>query len=261
MNTPLIDTHTHLDNAAFDADREEVISRARAAGIKAFVTIGVTAGFQGSENALALAAKYPDVFCSVGVHPHDATTPLDPERLFKYGQGPKVVAVGETGLDFFKEWSPREAQYEWFRAHIQVAKRLKKPLVIHSRSAGPECLQVLIEEDARAVGGVFHCYGEDAAFANRLAEINFKVSLPGVITFKKATALREAVKAIPLEQIMLETDAPYLAPEPFRGKRCESALMVHTAQALAELKGLTFEEVATATTQTAIKFFNLPLTV
>lgn len=259
MIAPLVDTHTHLDNPAFDADREEVISRARAAGVKAFITIGVTAGFQGCENALALSRQYSDVFCSVGVHPHDATTPLDPERLFKYGQGAKVVAIGETGLDFFKDWSPRDSQYEWFRLHIQVAKSLKKPLVIHSRNAGLECLQVLVEEGADDCGGVFHCYAEDEVFAKRLVDINFKISLPGVITFKKATALREAVRAIPIEQIMLETDAPYLAPEPLRGKRCESSLMPHTAQTLATLKGLTLQEVALITTQNAIRFFNLPI--
>lgn len=275
----LFDTHVHLDSAAFDPDREDVIARARTAGVTRFVSIGAGAGpaansgdtaqtvertpLASARQAIELAERLPYVWASVGVHPHDATIAsadtfsLHATALRRAAAHPRVVAIGETGLDFHYDLAPRDDQARWFTEQIAIARESKKPLIIHSRNAGEECLELLTTNGAAEVGGVFHCYGESAEFAARLRAIRFMVSIPGIVTFKKADALRAAVAAIPLEQIMLETDAPYLAPEPFRGKRCESSFMVRTAEAIATAKGLTLEELARVTTANAIRFFNL----
>jgi TatD DNase family protein len=254
----LVDSHTHLDGKDFDEDREEVLRRAAEAGVCQIVNIGATDGFEGAVRSLALADANESVFATVGIHPHDAETPLDIERLRDLSKHPKVVAIGETGLDFFRDWSPRELQEQWFRAQVQLALEVQKPIVIHSRAAAKECFDILHEMGAGACGGVFHCYSEDAAFERNLREMNFLVSVPGTITFKKAQEFRDIIKEIPLERIMVETDAPYLAPDPFRGKRCESAYVVHTARKIAEIKDLSLEEVAAVTTATARRFYNLP---
>ena len=255
----LIDSHTHLDAEPFDMDRQEVIERARAAGVAVLITIGAGYGVDSMHRAVSLAERFPNVWAAVGIHPHDAETPEEAlADLSTLARHQRVVAVGETGLDYFKELAPRDLQERWFRAHIRLALEVDKPLIIHSRSAGARCLEILREMGASRCGGVFHCFGEDAAFAAALAEIRFLVSFPGTITFKKAEATREVARRIPLEQIMLETDAPYLAPEPYRGKRCESAMMVATAERLAEIRGLSLDEVARVTTETARRFFRLP---
>ncbi|MCB0311365.1 MAG: TatD family hydrolase [Bdellovibrionales bacterium] len=251
------DTHTHLDAVEFESDRLQVIDRARQAGISRFLTVGASRGFDSAEAAIALANQHPDVWASVGVHPHDAGLPCDLERLRDLALQPRVQAIGETGLDFYRDWAPVESQKVWFKSQIQLALELNKPLIIHSRAAAQECLQMLIDFGASAVGGVFHCFSEDAEFAAKLWEINFLISVPGVVTFKNAQALREALNSIPLEQIMLETDAPYLAPVPHRGKRCESSFLVDTAQALAKIKGISLEEIAKFTTQNALRLFKI----
>jgi TatD DNase family protein len=165
--------------------------------------------------------------------------------------------LGETGLDFYWDKTDPEIQKYNFRLHIDVAKEMKLPLVIHSRNAAEDCIKILIEAGASEVGGVFHCYSEDASFAQRLMDINFKVSFPGVITFKKADAMRAAARDIPIEQIMIETDCPFLAPQRVRGKRCEPSHVVDVAMTLAEIKGLSLEQVAEVTTENARKFFRL----
>lgn len=253
----LVDTHVHLDAEDYRPDLPELLDRARQAGVTRFVTIGAGMGVGSANAAINLAETHSDIWCSVGLHPHDAKVPVMRDQFKDLLQHPRVVAIGETGLDFFKEFAPRDLQEQWFRYQIELAHEFKKPLIIHSREAGSECLKILEEMDAKQVRGVFHCYSEDGEFAKRLAQINFLVSVPGSVTFKKADKLRAAMEAIPLNQIMLETDGPFLAPEPHRGKRCESAFMVETAKALAKVKGLTLEEVAQTTTSTAVKFFNL----
>ena len=253
----LIDTHTHLDAKDFDEDREAVIQRAVDAGVTKLITIGSSDNLDSARRAIKLAESYDFIWATAGVHPHDAELPLCTDELTELAKHPRVVAVGETGLDFYRDWSPRDKQYEWYRAQIEIAKEVKKPLIIHSRDAGVECFEVLKEYNASEVGGVFHCYAEDSSFAEKLVEINFIISIPGSVTFKNANSLRETVKEIPLERIMVETDAPYLAPHPYRGKRCESAHVVETAKMIAEVKELPFEKVAEITTATAIKFFNL----
>lgn len=258
MAIELVDSHTHLTAEEFDADREDVINRALAAGITRIITIGAGYKSESAEKAISLAEKYPNIWASVGVHPNDAETDFGfLERLKQLATHPKVVAIGETGLDFYRDWAAPDLQDKWFRLQIELALEVKKPIIIHSRNAGPQCFEVLKETGALKVGGVFHCFSEDTAFAEKLIDINFIISIPGSVTFKKADALREVVKNIPLSRIMVETDAPYIAPVPHRGKRCETSFMVETAKAIAEIKGISLDEVATATTNTAKKFYKL----
>jgi TatD DNase family protein len=252
-----IDSHTHLDDPSFDIDRQEVLQRARTRGVAHIITIGAGKGFQSAEAAVVLATHHKDISASIGIHPHDASEGTDIERLRKLASHPKVVAIGETGLDFYRDWSPIERQYEWFESQIELAKEVGKPLIIHSRQAAKECLDTLRKLHAEEVGGVFHCYGEDTEFAARLAELNFRVSFPGTVTFKKAESVREAAKKIPLSQILIETDAPYLAPEPNRGKRCEASYVVDTGLALARLRGVSAEEIAEVTTRNACELFGI----
>ncbi len=253
----LVDSHVHLDAPEFNEDRDLVIARALEAGVSRFITIGAADGFESAKRAIALAERHPFIWASVGIHPHDGRTDFDVDKLRKLASHPRVVAIGETGLDFFRDWCPANLQEHWFRAQVELAKELKKPIVIHSRDAGAQCYQTLYEMGASEVGGVFHCYAEDADFAFKLAKINFLVSFPGVLTFKKSEGMREIAKKIPLSQIMLETDAPFMAPEPVRGKRCESAFMAHTAKTLATVKGVSVEEIALQTTNNAKKLFKI----
>jgi TatD DNase family protein len=252
----LIDTHTHLDNGDFDTDREACIERALAAGVTRMITIGAGGGAQSAERAIALAEKYPFVWATVGVHPNDAALAVDFDQIAELAAHPKVVGIGETGLDRFWDRAPLERQREYFERQIEIALAVQKPLVIHSRQAGEECFETLQRRGAGAVGGVFHCFSEDAAFAARLRSLNFLVSFPGFISFKKQTAAREVCAAVPLDQIMVETDAPYMAPEPHRGKRCEPAFVVDTARCLAAIHGVSFQEVAARTTANALRLFS-----
>lgn len=253
-----VDSHTHLDAPEFDQDRDDVIARAHQAGVTRIVTIGAGYGRSSIERAVQFAELQSGVWATVGIHPQQSNegTPLD--LLREHAQHPRVVAIGETGLDFYRDWAPREVQEEIFRAQIAIALGVKKPLVIHSREAGEDCFRILDEMGAAAVGGVFHCFAENAQFAARLHKLNFLVSFPGAVTFKKADALRSTVQEIPLGQIMVETDAPYLAPEPHRGKRCESSFVPLTAARIAAVKGVSLESVAAATTENARRLFRLP---
>lgn len=252
----LTDSHTHLHAAEFDEDREACIERCRGAEVTRIVTIGAGQGAASARQAIALAEQYPEVWATVGIHPHDAEHEFDETEFLELARHPKVVAVGETGLDFFKEWAPRERQREAFTLQVQLAKKVGKPLVIHSRDAGQECLATLRSLDASGVGGVFHCYSEDEHFAAALEELGFYVSFPGLLTFKKNEAVREVCAKIPLERILVETDAPYLAPVPYRGKRCEPSFVIETARCLATIKGLSLEEVADVTTNNALRLFS-----
>lgn len=255
MSIEIIDTHCHLDSAPFDPDRDEVLKRAAAAGVTRLITIGTGEGLAGASRAIQLAERYSMVWATVGVHPHNADTSFDISCIETLARHDKVVAIGEIGLDFFRDWAPVDAQHAVFEAQIEIARRVKKPLIIHSREAGNEVLETLIRLNARDVGGVVHCFSEDATFAAQLREINFRVSFPGQLTFKKAHEVRQVCKAVPLEQILVETDAPYLAPEPYRGKRCEPAYVLETTKMVAQVKDLPLEEVAAATTKNALQLF------
>ena len=257
MVATLIDTHIHLDFEVYDLDRAEVIARSRAAGVERIISVGAGGGIASTRRALSLAEQYPEVYASVGVHPQDAAQEIDREEIRRLASHPRVVAIGETGLDFFRDFAPRDKQYEWFEWQIALAREIKKPLIIHSRDAGEDSLRTLRDHGGGEVRGVYHCYSEDAAFAVRLREIGFLVSFTGVVTFKKADALRQIIRDIPLDQIMLETDGPYMAPEPYRGKRAESAHVVEMARVVASVKGVSFEEVCRVTTATAENLFNL----
>jgi TatD DNase family protein len=257
MTLELIDTHCHLDLEDFKADQHECIQRALAAGVTRMITIGTRGGLDGPQSAIALAEQYAMIWATVGIHPHRSADSVDPAELERLAQHPRVVAVGETGLDFFRDWAPKDKQYEAFIMQIGVAKRVRKPLVIHSRDAGQEVLRVLEEHGAAEVGGVFHCFSEDVAFAQRLRDINFKVSFPGQLTFKKAETLRKVCEQVPLDQILIETDSPFLAPEPHRGKRCEPAFVVETARRLASIRGIPLEELARITTSNALSLFTV----
>jgi TatD DNase family protein len=257
MIPELIDTHCHLDSEQFDSDRDDCIKRAVAAGVTRMITIGTGSGLAGARRAIELTRKYPMIWASVGLHPHNAADDFSANELEQLALDPKVVAIGETGLDTFRDWSPIDKQRAAFELQIELARAVKKPLIIHSRMTGAECLETLIRTDAADVGGVFHCFSEDAEFARRLRDINFRISLPGQLTFKKNHPFREICRDIPIEQILIETDSPYLTPEPHRGKRCEPAYVLETAKKLAEVKGLSLAEVGAITTRNALELFSL----
>jgi TatD DNase family protein len=255
----LIDTHTHLSASEFDGDRDEVIQRANAVGINTFITIGAGYGAQSAKDAVALSERRPNVFASVGLHPNDAAIPFDDDLLPSLASHPKVVAIGETGFDFYWDHSTKEQQERWFRHQIELALAVKKPIVIHSRDAGAECLALLKEYPVHEVRGVFHCFAEDVQFAQKLRDLGFLISIPGTVTFKNAESVRTVAKEIPLDQLMLETDAPFLAPLPNRGKRNESSYMIEVAKRIAELRSMPLESLAAATSANARALFKLAL--
>lgn len=254
----LFDTHCHLDAASFPEGADAVIERARAAGVGRFTCIGV-GSLDHARFALALAERREDVVATAGVHPHDATAYDDAyeRELEAFGRSPRVVALGEMGLDYHYDHSPRDLQKGVFRRQIALAKRLKQPIVIHTRSAPEDTLAILTEENAREVGGIVHCFSEDVSFARRALDLGFHLSFSGIVTFKRAESVHEAARFAPLERVLVETDSPYLAPVPLRGKKCEPAHVVHTLRRVSELRGDTFERVAEATTENAFRVFRL----
>ena len=258
----LVDSHCHLDT--LEGAPEELIARAAAVGVRQMIAIGAGNGALSPGRVTTLASTFDEVYASIGIHPHEAGKGVELSELRPYFDHPKVVALGETGLDFFRDWgAPEEKQVAVFHESIALALEVKRPLIIHSRDgkdssrASDMILEALKTQGARDVGGVFHCYPGDAAFAAKLRDINFLVSFPGVLTFKSAHATRETAKAIPLDQIMLETDAPYMAPEPFRGKPSEPAHVRKIAEQLALVKELPLEEIARQTTANARRLFKI----
>lgn len=248
----LIDTHCHLDPSYFPEGAEETLSRARSAGVTGFVCIGV-GSLEQTKSALQLAQRRPDVWATVGVHPHDAAAhdaALD-TALQELAQEPRVVAIGEIGLDYHYDHSPREKQQQVFRHYIALARQLKKPIVIHTRNAAEDTLRILREEKAADVGGIIHCFSEDKAFAEQALELGFDLSFSGIVTFKKAAEIQEVAAWAPADRILVETDSPYLAPVPLRGKRCEPAYVLHTARFVANLRGVGLEELSQITTENA----------
>jgi TatD DNase family protein len=253
----LIDSHCHLDFPDFAAELDTVLARARAAGVGRMVTISTRV--KKHAQVLAIAEKFPDVFCSVGTHPHNAHEELDIDAaaLVAIAQHPKVVAIGEAGLDYHYDTSPREAQEQGFRAHIAAARETGLPLVIHSREADTDMARILKEETGKgAFPAVLHCFtgGRDLAFA--AIDLGLFVSFTGIITFKNSGALREIAAALPAERVLVETDSPYLAPVPYRGKRCEPAYVLETAKVLAETRGVTRDDIARQTTDNFFRLFS-----
>ncbi len=253
----LVDTHCHLDRSYFPEGPGAVLARARAAGVRAQVVIGVGRTLEPAREAVGIAKAFDHVVATVGVHPHDAAA-MDPElwdELESLCREDEVVAIGEAGLDFHYDKSPRDRQREAFRRMIALARQLKKPLVIHTREAADETLETLRAEHADDVGGVIHCFSEDQRFAEEALQLGFELSFSGIVTFKSSTAIQQVAAWAPLDRILVETDAPYLAPVPLRGKPNEPAYVVHTARRVAELRGISLEELAAATTQNAIRRF------
>ncbi len=251
----LIDTHCHLDPSYFPEGAEETLTRARSAGVTGFVCIGV-GSLEQTQSALQLASRRADVWATVGVHPHDAAqcdAALQVELQKLAESQARVVAIGEIGLDYHYDHSPREQQQAVFRHFIGVARQLKKPIVIHTRSAPADTLRILEEERAQDVGGIIHCFSENKTFAQRALDLGFDLSFSGIVTFKKATDIQEVAAWAPADRILVETDSPYLAPVPLRGKRCEPAYVLHTARFVAGLRGVALEELAQITSQNATR--------
>lgn len=248
----LIDSHCHLDSPEFDADREQVLERARAAGVETMLVIGTGSGPPDLEAAIRLADRYPVCFATVGIHPHDAAKagPDDYRRLAALLSHPKVLAVGEIGLDYHYDFSPRETQKSAFLEQMSIAAGARKPIIIHTREAWEDTLALLERHWApHGLGGILHCFSGGPAEAQRALDLGFYLSFGGIVTFSKALQVQAAAKAAPRGRILVETDAPYLAPVPKRGKRNEPALVVHTAQKLAELRGESVEEISRITSE------------
>jgi len=254
----LIDTHAHLDDARFDGDRDAMIARAREAGVEHFVTIGCD--LSTSRAAVELADRYPFVYATVGVHPHEAKQIGDSwyDDLRRLAQHKKVVAYGEIGLDYHYNHSPPKLQRERFREQITLARELRLPIVVHTREAQDDTIAILKEENAADVGGVFHCFSGDARLAKNALDLGFLLSFSGVITFQNATMLRDIVKTVPMDRILVETDSPYLTPAPHRGKRNEPAHVRLVAEKIAAIQGMTADQIAELTSQNARRVFKIP---
>lgn len=250
-----IDSHAHLEMKEFDRDRGEVIERAWAAGVETIVTVGTNLSL--SRKALSIARQYENVYATIGIHPHDAAKADDKvlDELKALARDVKVVAYGEIGLDFFRNISPREKQIEIFATQLQIAKALDLPVVIHDRDAHEQTLTMVRDSGVRR--GVFHCFSGEWNMARKCIDLGFYISIPGVVTFEKSKVLREVARQVPADAILLETDCPYLTPEPHRGKRNEPSFMVHTAQKVADIRGVPIEELAAAATVNTRRLFGL----
>lgn len=252
-----IDTHVHLNADQYDEDLQEVIDRALNSKVEKMVVIGFDR--KTIKRAIELAEQYDFIYAVVGWHPVDAIdcTDEDLEWIEQLAAHEKVVGIGETGLDYHWDKSPREIQQQVFRKQIQLAKRVGLPIIIHNREATEDVLTILREEDAQEVGGVMHCFGGSVETAQESIKMNFMISLGGPVTFKNAKKPKEVAAEIPLEHLMIETDAPYLAPHPYRGKRNEPSYVPLVAEEIARLKELPVETVAEATTENAKRFYKL----
>jgi TatD DNase family protein len=270
----LFDSHAHVDGPEFDADRDEVLARARAAGVTRMVVIGAVGEPSSAERAVAMAERDPNVWATVATHPHDVEKMTDDwwathERLAKH---PRVVAIGETGLDYYYDHSPREQQQAAFRRFVALARSVDKPVVCHVRSrrddatrrpddtgrdAHDDARAILRETNAADLGCVIHCFTGTPDDAREYAEMGCYVSFSGIVTYKTAQALRDAVPLVPRERLMIETDCPYLAPVPKRGKRNEPAFVAHTAEVVAQCAGLDFNELARITTENTLRVYRL----
>jgi TatD DNase family protein len=253
------DTHAHLDLSPLCDAEDDVVRRAREAGVTHIVTIGIDP--ESDERAIEIAHRHGGVYAAVGLHPHDASGCSEDllARLDRLSRCDKVVAIGETGLDFFRDRSPRDAQRAAFREQVRLARKRNLPVVVHDRDAHEEILSILSEEKASEVGGIIHCFSGDLAMARRAIGMNFLVSLPGAITYKGTETQTEAVRRLPLEKLLIETDSPFLAPVPYRGKTNEPAYVPFVAKRIAEIKRLSVKDVARVTTRNAKQIFRIPV--
>ena len=251
------DSHAHLDDIKYDGDRHEMLMRAREKGISYIINVGYD--LPSSRRSLALAEKYDFIFAAVGIHPHDAGDAGEAAllELAKLCDNPRVVAIGEMGLDYYRNLSPRDIQQEMFRQQIHLAKSLHKPIIVHDREAHGDVMDILKEEDARSAGGVLHCFSGSIEMAKECINMGFYISFAGPVTFKNARKACEVAAVVPIDRLLIETDAPYLTPEPYRGKRNESAYVAFVAERIAELRGIRVEELAEVTTGNAKKLFQI----
>lgn len=253
----LFDSHAHIDGEKFDRDRDLVINRAKANGIEYIMNPG--ASFESSVRAVEMAQQYDMIYAAVGIHPHDASS-LDEGMLLMIEaltKKPKVMAIGEIGLDFHYDFSPRDVQRKWFREQLRLARRLKLPVIIHDREANQETFDTLREEQSFETGVLLHCYSGSAELAKQYVKLGAFISIAGPVTYKNSRKTIEVVETIPLERLMIETDSPYLTPEPFRGKRNESLYVKYVCEKIAQIKGIDPEAVGAATTQNAKTYFKI----
>ena len=255
----LIDSHAHVDGPEFDADRAEVLARARAAGVGGMIVIGAVGDTSSAERSVALAEAEPDVWATIATHPHDVEN-MTPawwavhERLAPH---PRVVAIGETGLNYYYDHSPKQAQQEAFARFIDLARRVDKPIVCHIRDAHEDARRILVETGALARGVVIHCFTGTPEDARAYAELGCYVSFSGIITYKTAQPIRDAVPFVPRDRLLIETDCPYLAPVPNRGKRNEPAFVVHTAAVVAACAGMDINDLAKITVENTCRVFGI----
>ena len=253
----LFDSHAHLNSEKYTSDLDQVVSRIEEAGLAYVMDVGFD--LESSLLAVSHAQTYPWCYAAVGCHPHDAKT-MDEATLIMFkglAKKPKVMAIGEIGLDYYYDHSEREVQRYWFRRQIQLALSIGKPIIIHDRDAHGDVLSILKEEEAFKTRVLLHCYSGSKEQAEQYVKLGATLSIAGPVTYKNAHKLLEVVKAIPIEHLLIETDAPYLTPEPFRGRRNEPAYVKYTAEKLAEIKGIPFEEAAHKTAENAKKFFGI----
>jgi TatD DNase family protein len=257
FDNPLIDTHCHLDMREYNADLSGVLARSREVGVTHIVTIGID--LDSSLRAIEIAERYPDVSAAVGIHPHSvgSVTKEEYRRLIEMAAHPKVVGYGEIGLDYVKKYAPVEDQRDHFARQLSVAKELGLPVILHDREAHNDVLHILKELQPFPAGGVMHCYSGDYLLAEEVLALGFHISIPGIVTFKNAAVLQEVAARIPLSAMLLETDGPYLAPMPNRGKRNEPAFLIYIAQKIAELRSCSLAEVCRQTTENARSLFRL----
>jgi TatD DNase family protein len=262
-----VDSHAHLDGKQFHADREQVITRAREAGVEAIVAIGNGDGPGTLDCGIQLAAKYDFMYATVGIHPHEAKLANEAAfaELEQLARKPKVIAWGEIGLDYFYDHSPRDAQQAVFIRQMELARAAKLPIVIHcrpsnnSQDAWEDCLNLISTHwRSSGLGGILHCFTGSWKHAERELEMGFMISFAGSVTFPKAQQIRDTAKQVPIDRMLIETDCPYLAPVPHRGKRNEPAFVKETAHQIAELRGMSTEDVAQHTTNNFYRFFSLP---
>lgn len=253
----LIDTHAHLNAIQYNEDLEEVIERAQSEGVTTIVVVGFDR--ETITRAIELADTYEFIYATVGWHPVDAIdmTDEDLKWIEELCSHPKVVALGEMGLDYYWDKSPKDIQKEVFRKQIALAKKVKLPIIIHNREATSDIIEILQEENASEVGGIMHCFTGSIEVAKQCIDMNFYISFGGPVTFKNAKKPKEVATEIPLDRLLIETDCPYLTPHPFRGKRNEPSYVKYVAEQIAELKGITFEEVAQKTSDNAKRFFGI----
>ncbi len=256
----MIDSHAHLDMEAFDADRDEVLLRAREAGVETIMSLGMIDGKDSYERAFLIVDENPNLLTAIGCHPHDAK--LFDEKggealVERLADRSRLMAIGEIGLDYHYDNSPRPVQQEVFRRQIRLARKVKLPIIVHQRESEQDLTTILQEEEAADVGGILHSFTADLQTAEAAIEHGFLVSFSGILTFKSAEALRDVARQLPLRKLLVETDCPYLAPVPHRGTRNEPALVVETARVLAEVKGVSVEEIESRTDENFRRLFRL----